>query len=81
MDRFSRSTPFQAKVKVTGTLDDTINAMVKQLGAEEYQDRQQAEENLLAYGRFVIPYLEKVRNDPDPEIRWRAKRILKELTE
>ncbi|MBK1832715.1 tetratricopeptide repeat protein [Roseibacillus ishigakijimensis] len=47
------------------------------LGAEDFARREEAVENLWARGEEALPELEAMRDSPDPEVAWRARRILR----
>jgi len=56
-----------------------IKELIVQLGAEQFKDRKAAKAGLLAIGGIAIPYLEKQRAHPDPEIRHQVRELLKAL--
>jgi len=56
-----------------------ITALIDQLGAPDYQDRQAAEQRILAHGEPVRPQLEAATEIPDPQIADAAQRLLGEL--
>ncbi|MHC4943421.1 MAG: HEAT repeat domain-containing protein, partial [Planctomycetota bacterium] len=53
-----------------------IQALIKELGAEDYEKREEAFETLKAIGEAAKPCLKKSLDSEDPEIRWRASRLL-----
>ncbi len=53
-----------------------IEASIRELGADSYTVRQAAADRLLAGGFEARAALEKVANDPDPEIRAAARRLV-----
>lgn len=53
--------------------------LIKQLGAENYDDREAALKALKAYGDEARPFLKKALESDDPEVRWRASRLLSGL--
>jgi hypothetical protein len=46
------------------------------LGADDYSQREKAEKRLAELGRLAVPALKTVLNNPDPEVAYRAERIL-----
>lgn len=56
-----------------------IASLIKQLGAEDYNDREAALVALKAYGDEARPYLKKALESDDPEVRWRSSRLLSAL--
>jgi hypothetical protein len=57
---------------------DEIDDLIRALGHEDWQVREEAHERLLRAGRRALERLEALRSH-DPEIRWRAGEILKFL--
>lgn len=53
-----------------------MEALVKQLGDENYKNRVTAEKRLLELGRLAIPLLKEALKSPDPEVVFRAERML-----
>lgn len=56
-----------------------IRALVAQLGAKQYSDREAAQEELIKLGREAQPELEEATKHEDPEIAVRARNILEEI--
>jgi len=56
---------------------DEIAKRIEQLGDANYQTRRAATEKLVRLGRAVEPQLVEAARRPDPEISWRARRILR----
>lgn len=52
-------------------------ALAEDLGADDAQRRAMARARLMKLGRQAWPALEAVRDDPDPEVRGQARRILR----
>lgn len=51
--------------------------LVRKLGSESYREREEAHAELVRMGRLARPaLLDAVANDPDPEVRFRASRLL-----
>src|SRR5262245_37351394 len=52
-------------------------SLIPRLGSEAFQERQNAEKELAKMGRFARPVLRTASiEDPDPEVRERAARLL-----
>jgi HEAT repeat protein len=62
----------------TFTPDDEKRAaaLVRQLGDDSYERRQQASDALAALGPVAVPHLRRAANDADPEVRRRARACL-----
>lgn len=59
---------------------EKIRALIGQLGAEDFADREAAQHSLTAMGALARPYIEEAaKKNPDPEIKMRADNILKQL--
>lgn len=56
-----------------------IGELIQRLGAEDPAERERADEELRRIGEPAVPHLERVLEDPDPERRARAERILQEI--
>lgn len=61
------------------TLEERIKLLIAQLGADAVEDREQAEQQLLAIGMKALPYLQEATRSPIPEISARAKALVKKL--
>ena len=53
-----------------------VQALVKQLGADSYQDRQAAQEALVAMGQGILPLIEPHLKHEDAEVRVRIAAII-----
>jgi hypothetical protein len=53
--------------------DDRVRALVKQLGADTFKDREAAQKELSAMPRSVVPALREFENTKDPEIKERLQ--------
>jgi hypothetical protein len=53
--------------------------LVLTLASADFEQRQRAEAELIEWGRSATPYLEEAAASDDPELRARARRILKHL--
>jgi len=58
-----------------------LRAWVKDLGSTDYATRRKATDALREAGDGAKPYLEEARNSGDAEVRWRARRLLRDLSE
>jgi hypothetical protein len=58
---------------------DEISALIEKLGEESYEEREEAFEAIQAYGDKARPLLKEALENEDPEIRWRALRLLSDL--
>ncbi|MFL5240921.1 MAG: HEAT repeat domain-containing protein [Gemmataceae bacterium] len=56
-----------------------ITGLIKQLGDDAFQTRENASAGLVAIGSTATPYLEKATNDSDPEIVRRAQECLRQI--
>ncbi len=57
-----------------------VKQLIEQLGAENYQDRRSAEQQLRKIGSDARGALEDaIKQSSDPEIRWRAHRVLRAI--
>ncbi len=68
----ARQTPTEAQLR-------DAEKLVRQLGNDSYEEREQATERLIVLGRAAVPLLRQAASDPDPEIRSRAARCLHEI--
>ncbi len=57
----------------------TIRALIRELGADGFEQRERARTRLLAYGREAIPYLRQAARDGDTERRVAAQELLRSL--
>lgn len=66
---------------VTAQTDEEtrINALIAQLGANNMEERNEAFEILKALGSDARPYLKEALDSEDPEISWRASKLLTEM--
>ena len=54
--------------------------LIERLGAESFADRKAAERSLEAAGDAALPQLrDAAEKDEDPEVRWRARRLVRSL--
>jgi hypothetical protein len=56
-----------------------IQAAVKALGSDRFQERDEAQNDLLGWGRLAVPGLSKVAADGELEVMRRARSILKRI--
>jgi HEAT repeat protein len=64
------------KRTLSPALRGRIDTLIKELGAEEFDDREKASEALLEIGVVARPQLRAAVKDSDPEVRRRARRAL-----
>jgi hypothetical protein len=57
-------------------IKDEVAKLVAELGADDYSQREKAEKRLGELGRLAVPNLKTVLNNADPEVAYRAERIL-----
>ena len=55
----------------------TIERLIRQLGSDRFDKREEASKALLALGDAGLPALRKAQDDPDPEIRRRVDQLLR----
>jgi hypothetical protein len=55
---------------------DRVRALVKQLGADTFKEREAAQKELSAMPRSVVPVLREFENTKDPEIRERLQTVI-----
>jgi len=60
-------------------LQARIKRLVKQLGDEDFEKREQAMEELVRIGRPALKALKKAAASDDPEVAWRAREALKRI--
>jgi hypothetical protein len=58
---------------------DQVEDLVVQLGAESYQDREQAQAALIEMGSTILPLLRERRDHDDPEVRERLQQVIQQL--
>ncbi len=63
------------------TLPNDVDALVKQLGDDQYTVRQAAREKLATYGSKAKPALEKALTSKDPEVVVSAKDLLDQMSQ
>lgn len=62
-------------------LTPTLERLFRDLRGDSYSSRETATEELIEIGAAAIPVLERARSDPDPEVVWRAHKILDVIRE
>lgn len=53
--------------------------LLKQLGNEDWEIREKAQQDLIKIGKFIRPYLEPLLEDKDPEVKIRVRKIWADL--
>jgi len=61
--------------KLTTEQETKIKELIKQLGNDDFQTREKAQEELIKLGKSIKPYLEPFLESEDMEVRHRAKKI------
>lgn len=62
--------------------DKEIESWVQDLGSANFDDREIATQKLLDLGTRALPFLEKaIKGSKDSEVRWNAKRLMREIRE
>jgi HEAT repeat protein len=56
-----------------------LEALVRQLGDDSFDEREKASRALAGYGRLALPYLRAGARDPDAEIARRARDALRQI--
>jgi hypothetical protein len=56
-----------------------IDLLIKQLGSEQFAEREAAERELAGYGEQALPALRRAARSRDPEVRQRAKDLLQRI--
>src|SRR5262249_56244214 len=57
----------------------TLDALINGLGDEDFGQRERAGDELFRLGRAALPALDKRLDDPDPEVRRRARRCAEDI--
>ena len=74
-----RSAPLNYDFEVGYDLQQLIPALVTQLGAAGFAEREQAAQELLLLGPVAVPFLTDAAKHTDPEVRLRARDLLSAL--
>lgn len=61
--------------------DKEVADWIAKLGSDEFKVREEATEKLTAMGQIALPLLREAENHQDPEVSWRASKIIKRITE
>ena len=64
---------------LTAVQQKQVRDWVKDLGNRQYASRQQAQTRLLATGWSALPWLLQAQRDPNPERRFRARQLAREI--
>jgi hypothetical protein len=67
------------KIKLSPEQEKKIKELISQLGAEDWEAREKAQETLSKMGKPAKELLEKEKDAKDPEVKMRASRILKNI--
>ena len=60
-------------------LDAVVQCLVRDLGAERYDERERATEALRRIGQPALPAVKAAAKSDDPEVRLRAQDVLSDL--
>ncbi len=69
----------QEKPQETALTGEQIKELVAALGSDTWKERVEAEKKLIETGRAAGPALEEAAKSDDPEVAYRAKKILDEI--
>lgn len=61
------------------TMEEEIETLVKDLGADDWEKRNESTAVLIELGKAVVPYLIRAFRDNDPEVRMRSRVILESI--
>ena len=70
---------FSLSYNASAASEIEISELVQKLGAVNFSDRTEAEKALLKIGKPARTALERAVESSDPEIRMRARKILKDI--
>lgn len=70
--------PEREEIKPDGDMKKKLEELLSKLGDEVFKVREEATEELKAFGRPLLPLLEETKSD-NPEIAFRLRRLAKEL--
>jgi hypothetical protein len=77
----SAASPDPADLAVSPEIQTKARQLVQELGSEKFADREAAQEELEAMGRFAFrALLDGANNDPNPEVRHRCSELLPAAT-
>jgi hypothetical protein len=68
-------------LKIDPRIRDEVKTLIAQLNADDFAQREQAEQRLYALGRMAIPALKNAAKSKEPEQAMRAERLLLEQKE
>ena len=69
----------QAPKETPQEIKNEIESLIEQLGADDWNIREQATRKLIEIGRPAIAYLKKAQDSPDAEVRLRVNLILSQI--
>ena len=67
----------KAEAKAAGPAE--VGALIRQLGADSYRQRVEAERKLRELGDAAVPALQDATKHGDVEVQWRARRLLRQI--
>src|SRR2546421_331718 len=60
--------------------EEEIKRWIDQLGSERFQDREQATQKLLKFGKSALPSLKEAVKSRDAEVRHRAQQLIERIS-
>ena len=79
LEKYTEAREQEIKKVIAELLQPKIDELIKQLGAEDWPVREQAQQELIEIGQPALPSLEKALTSDDSEVRIRIKNIIEEL--
>lgn len=73
------SEPKAPQPSATTPADGGIAALIRDLGASSYKTRLEAERKLRELGKDALPALREAAGRDDPEVQWRARRLIGQI--
>lgn len=75
----SRPGPELPRVEAGAAKPAEVGALIRQLGADSYRQRVEAERKLRELGAAAVPALQDATKQDDVEVQWRARRLLRQI--
>ena len=75
----SQPGPEVPRVEAGAAKPAEVGALIRQLGAESYRQRVEAERKLRELGAAAVPALQDATKQDDVEVQWRARRLLRQI--
>lgn len=67
------------KAQASAPSSAEVGALIRQLGADSYRQRVEAERKLRELGAAAVPALQDATKQDDVEVQWRARRLLRQI--